>query len=353
MLFEDYLIAVVDGVVEGFIDLALHGDLCVFFVAGDLLHLLEVFAADLVLAQPVFEAGFFGEGLLQEGVGCELFKVHLLLLFLFLLLHFFLLFLLLHLLLFLLLFFLLHLRLLLNRLSDDDRLQLNLLLRHVMTLLHIDILLGSILNLGLLHIFLLSFIRSELILIEWIQQKFFKLLQIKCNLPLSISFSLELQQLFCCIHIFDHEVAPATESFLVEGKDEVEQALNSALGPCEDFLSFADVGHVAEVHSEWGLSWIRLKSRDVGSDPFQIFNVGSINLIFFILHWPSELSLKLILIIRVRLRSLPVAFSLIRRRILRPAIRIIVVPVLVEPAPVAIELVDSFASGNGEARSVL
>lgn len=56
MFFEGDLLAIVDGVVDGFIDLALHDDFCVFFVSGNLLDLLEVFAADLLLGQPVLEA---------------------------------------------------------------------------------------------------------------------------------------------------------------------------------------------------------------------------------------------------------------------------------------------------------
>ena len=55
MLFEDDLLTVVDGVVEGFVHFALHGDLRVFFVAGDLFDLLEVFTADFLLGQPVLE----------------------------------------------------------------------------------------------------------------------------------------------------------------------------------------------------------------------------------------------------------------------------------------------------------
>lgn len=55
MFFEDDLLTIVDGVVDGFVDFALHGDLCVFFVAGDLLDLLEVFAAYFLLGQPVLE----------------------------------------------------------------------------------------------------------------------------------------------------------------------------------------------------------------------------------------------------------------------------------------------------------
>lgn len=200
-----------------------------------------------------------------------------------------------------------------------------------MTLLHINILLRSFLNLALLHILLLSFFKTRLTLIEWIQQKFLNLIQIKCNLPLSVSLALQLYQLFGRVHIFSHKVTLATESFLVEGKDKVKQAWDSALGPGEDFLSFADVRHIAEVNSQRSVSWISLKSRNVGSDPFQIFKVSSLNLILLVLHWPSKLSLKLILTIRVRPRSLLIAFSLIRSRILRPAIRIIVISVLVKP----------------------
>lgn len=140
-----------------------------------------------------------------------------------------------------------------------------------MTLLHIDVLLRSFLNLALLDILLLSFFRSKFALIQWIQQKFLKLFQIKCNLPLSVSLSLEFQQLFCCIDIFNNEVPPAAEAFLVERKDKVDQALDSALGPGEDFLFLADVWHVAEVHPEWGVGWISLKDGDVISDPCQIF----------------------------------------------------------------------------------
>ena len=201
----------------------------------------------------------------------------------------------------------------------------------MVTLLHIDVLLRSFLNLALLHILLLSFFRSQFALIQWIQQKFFKLFQIKCNLPLSVSLSLKFQQLLCCIDIFNDEVPPAAEAFLVEGKDKVEQALDSALGPGEDFLFLADVWYVAEVHPKWGVGWISLKNRDIVGDPCQIFQIRSVCLIFFILHMSSELSLKLILIIGVRPRAL-LALPLIRRRILRPAISIIVIPVLIEPA---------------------
>lgn len=139
--------------------------------------------------------------------------------------------------------------------------------------------------------------RSELILIEWIQQKFFEIFQIKCDLSLSVSLALQFQQIFCCLVVLDHEVALAAESFLVEGKDKVENALDFAFGPGKDFLFLADVRYIAEVHSKRCVGWILLKNGNVGSNPFQIFQVSGLSLILFVLRWPSELSLKLILII--------------------------------------------------------